>query len=137
MIKSFYTALIIWCLVWASAVSAGPVQVSWQDNSNNEDGFKVERKIAAGSYVLIGTTAANAVSYIDSTASDTETNWYRIAAFNTAGLSTYSKETSILLLQIPAAPTNVSAAASALPLPPPPLPPSSSILTGVFNGITQ
>ena len=35
------------------------INLSWTDNSTNETGFKIERKLANGTYQIIGTTNTN------------------------------------------------------------------------------
>ena len=37
----------------ATATSSTNVNLTWTDNSNNEDGFRIERKMLSNSYVLI------------------------------------------------------------------------------------
>ena len=64
----------------ATTVSKNQINLSWNDNSDNEVGFKVER---AGS--LITTTAANAISYSDSGLSCGTTYSYSVKATNAAG----------------------------------------------------
>src|SRR5262249_14438527 len=69
----------------------------WTDNSNNETGFKIQRKQgAAGTYTTIKTTAANVTSYTDKDTAlrDGTLYYYRIAATNAAGDSAYSNEAS-------------------------------------------
>ena len=74
-------------------LSAAQLTLSWTDNSNNEDGFRIERKIGtAGSYVPIITLAANANSHVDSNLPDATTFCYRLNAYNAAGSSGYSNE---------------------------------------------
>ena len=42
------------------------VSLSWADNSNNETGFKIQRKTGVtGTYTTIGTEAANVTTYTD------------------------------------------------------------------------
>jgi hypothetical protein len=80
-----------------SATAAAPTEInlSWTDNSDNEEGFKVERKSGAeGSYSLIATTAGNVASYSDSNLSASTVYFYRVLAFNSEGESSYSNEAS-------------------------------------------
>ena len=41
------------------------VNLTWVDNSTNEVGFKIERKLITGSFSVIYTAAANSTSYSD------------------------------------------------------------------------
>lgn len=64
------------------------VTLTWKDNSNNESGFRVERKPKTGAWSVIRTTGANVTSMVDSPGKGT---WqYRVSAFNAAGVSAAS-----------------------------------------------
>jgi len=78
----------------ATAISFSQITLSWTDNSTNEKGFKVERKIGAGSYAEIATVAANVINYTDSGLAANTTYTYRVKAYNDVGNSAYSNETS-------------------------------------------
>lgn len=74
-------------------ILAAQLQLSWTDNSNNEDGFWIERKAGvAGTYGLISATGTNVTSYIDTGLLDASTYCYRVRAFNGGGTSGYSNE---------------------------------------------
>ena len=74
-------------------VIAATLQLSWADNSSNEDGFHIERKLGnTGTYSIVATTAANITSYTDSGLAESSTYCYRVNAFNTAGASPYAPE---------------------------------------------
>jgi hypothetical protein len=80
-------------LNWDDQANAGQLQLAWNDNSNNEDGFKIERKTGtSGNYGEIITLGINATSYTDSGLTDGATYCYRLRAFNSAGNSNYSPE---------------------------------------------
>ncbi len=66
------------------------IKLSWIDRSTNETGFSIERKTGTGSYVLLGTVAANAVSYEDNTVSSDYTYTYRVWANSHFGNSAAS-----------------------------------------------
>jgi len=61
------------------------IKLSWQDNSDNEDGFKIERKTSSSAYSQIGTTGENITSYKDNTVSAGITYYYRVRAYNNRG----------------------------------------------------
>ncbi|WP_224997463.1 fibronectin type III domain-containing protein [Cesiribacter sp. SM1] len=67
------------------------VLLEWQDNSTNEDGFEVYRN-----GVLLATTTANKVSYLDQTAGGTTTYGYKVRAFKSSSFSDYSNTETIL-----------------------------------------
>jgi Divergent InlB B-repeat domain/FG-GAP-like repeat len=80
-------------LSWQSQASAGDLQLAWNDNSNNEDGFKIERKTGTnGTFAQIATVGANVTSYPDVGLADGVTYCYRVRAFNSAGNSAYTPE---------------------------------------------
>jgi chitodextrinase/predicted esterase len=82
-----------------AAVANTPLQVTltWTDNSNNESGFEIQRSSQPGTgFVSIATTAANAVSFIDTQANGHSTLYYRIRALRNGGVtSAFTSETSV------------------------------------------
>jgi Zn-dependent metalloprotease len=79
-----------------SAGSSSTVQISWQDTSNNEQGFAIERKLGAlGSWSEIGRVGANVTSYTDSGLTSSATYTYRCRSYNSGGYSAYSTEGTV------------------------------------------
>ncbi len=103
----------------ATAISDTQIDLTWTDNANNENGFKVERHAGDGNFVLIATLAANVTSYSNTGLSASTTYTYRIFAFNDDGDSGFSNE----------------AAATTAPPPPPPAAPSG--LTAIAASSSQ
>ncbi|CAG0942222.1 endoglucanase [Candidatus Brocadiaceae bacterium] len=96
----------------ATVISSTSVELSWTDNADNEDGFKIERSTNGVNFSQIATTNANTPSYTDSDCAAGTTYYYRVRAYNTAGNSNYSNIASATTLQtIPAAPGNLTATA--------------------------
>ncbi|MTI54990.1 fibronectin type III domain-containing protein [Geosporobacter ferrireducens] len=93
----------------ASVISNSRIELSWTDRSNNETGFKIERKTGSGSYEEIATVGANKTGYTDTGLSSNVTYTYRIRAYNSAGNSGYSNEVSGKTGNVPSTPTNLSA----------------------------
>jgi hypothetical protein len=81
------------------------ISLAWTDRSNNEDGFKIERKIAAGSFIQIKTVGQNVGNFTDPDLTPGETYAYRVRAFNAGGTSAPSNEVSTTLPFLPAPPT--------------------------------
>jgi len=89
----------------ASTVSATQINLSWTDNSSNEDGFSVERKTgSSGTYAEIATTTPNTTSYSDAGLTPNTTYVYQIRAFNANGYSPYSNEASAATLALSSPP---------------------------------
>ncbi|MDP2302470.1 MAG: PQQ-dependent sugar dehydrogenase [Ignavibacteria bacterium] len=78
---------------------ASSVTLQWIDNSNNESGFVIERKIVGqNEYTSIDSTLANINEYEDTSVSP-ETNYiYRIRAYNSTSFSGYSNEVTVFTL---------------------------------------
>jgi hypothetical protein len=77
-----------------AAPSAAQLTSSWQDNSNNEDDFAIERKTGSnGTYAQIAMVAANVGSYVDNNVTRGVAYCYRVDAINSAGASNYTNET--------------------------------------------
>ena len=67
----------------SAQVDSSGVALSWTDNSNNEDGFKIVRNGA-----VIQTVSANTASYRDTAVSAGVNYCYQIIAFNQGGANT-------------------------------------------------
>jgi hypothetical protein len=97
----------------ATASSSSQIDLTWNDNSENEDGFKVERKTDTGGFTEIGMAGANITSFSDTGLNPETTYTYQLRAYNEYGDSVYSNETSATTLPIggepPAAPSYLSA----------------------------
>ncbi len=88
----------------AVSVSASQVTLTWTDNSNNEDGFKIERFVASdNNWIQIAAVGINFTTYQNTGLTCGDTYSYRVRAYNTGGHSEYSGITSSSVL--PCAPT--------------------------------
>ncbi|HEY0555161.1 MAG TPA: hypothetical protein VGG20_12900 [Thermoanaerobaculia bacterium] len=69
------------------------LNLTWQDNSNNEDGFKIERKVGCcGAWTEIATVSANATTYSSVGLTCGGTYAYRVWAYNAGGASAKTNE---------------------------------------------
>ncbi len=97
-------------------LALGPetMELSWTDESDDETGFKIERKDGpAGAWAVIGTTGVDAVSFLDQGLTPNTTYGYRIQACNDAGCSSYTTEAQATTDEIPpAAPSGLVAQAA-------------------------
>ena len=100
----------------ATAASTTQVNISWTDNSTNEDGFKIERKTGlSGVYAEVKTLPADAASWSDTGLGDSTVYYYKIRGYNAVGNSGYSNEASVTTPAVgqtaPVAPSNLQATA--------------------------
>ncbi len=92
----------------AVSVSLKAVQLRWKDKSADEDGFKIFRKVDAGSWSLLHTTVENAVAYRDNSAINNQSSssyQYYVRAYK-ASKNSPATQTAIVVYQ----PADLSAA---------------------------
>ena len=88
-----------------SSVSSTEIRLIWRDNSNNEDGFKIERRLGStGNWSQIATVGANVVTCNDAGLSPETTYQYRVRAYSEAGNSDYSNSVSVTTGEAPPSP---------------------------------
>ena len=86
------------------------INLSWQDNSENEDGFVIERKTGSGGeYSVIDSVDPDITSYTDTGLSPELTYYYRVYAYSSEGDSDYSGEASATAPSLPAQLASISA----------------------------
>jgi uncharacterized protein len=90
-----------------TAVTANSISLSWYDNSNNETGFKIERRTANTNYTQVATVGANVTTYTNTGLSNNTTYYYRVKAYNNSGDSVYTNIVNATTTNLPAAPTNL------------------------------
>lgn len=75
------------------------INLIWNDNSSNENGYVVERKLGNSSstspFIVIATLPANSSSFLDSTFAPLTTYTYRVYASGSQSFSDYSNKTTI------------------------------------------
>ncbi len=74
----------------ATAVSASSIDLAWNDNATDEDGFEIERSMDGTSFALLDSVAADVTTYPDAGLASSTTYYYRVSAFNANGGSAYS-----------------------------------------------
>ncbi|MCJ7591366.1 MAG: M12 family metallo-peptidase, partial [Woeseiaceae bacterium] len=97
----------------ATATAYNSVTARWNDNSDNETGFKLERSGNGVDFTEIATLGAGTTSYVDNGVIASSNFYYRARAYNSVGNSGYSNTASVTTPAVPA------------PTPPPPATPSS------------
>ncbi len=93
----------------ATAAGASQVNLSWVDNSTNEDNFRIERCTGAGctAFVEVATVGANVTTFSNTGLAASTSFSYRVRARNVGGNSAYSNTASA---------TTAAAAADAPPV---------------------
>jgi len=76
----------------AIVISEREVELRWRDNSDNEEGFKLERKALNSEYREIAKLGVNINYYLDNTVTPKMFYYYRVKAYNKSGESAYSNE---------------------------------------------
>ncbi len=82
----------------ATAVSNSQIELKWADNSSNEIGFKIERKIGTDGYLLLDIVSANTTLFTDANLAQGIAYYYRVRAYNNTGNSGYSNEASAIVV---------------------------------------
>jgi len=99
----------------AKAISSSSIVLTWKDNSTNETGFKIEKKLggcnSTNDWKQIATVKANITTYTNTGLTANTTYSYRVRAYNAGGNSAYSNCASAKtgVAGSPNAPTNLSA----------------------------
>ena len=74
------------CMLFAFAVQGATL--TWSDNSDNEDGFIVERRLFQDTkYTQLTILPRNTTIYSDNTTNSGEIYCYKVGAFNRAGIA--------------------------------------------------
>lgn len=107
--------------------------LKWNDYSNNEIGFKIERRTGQkGNWAQVGTVEENVINLRDGGLAPETQYCYRVRAYNRAGDSTYSNITCASTLKRGAAPV---ALATPAPVASPPPPPSATPAVGTGDEV--
>jgi Secretion system C-terminal sorting domain/Cohesin domain/Bacterial Ig-like domain (group 2) len=82
----------------ANQIVGEKIRRTWQDNSNSELGYYVERKLGStGTYVVIDSVGANVSTFTDSTGVPSNEYFYRVRGHNLRVTSAYSNEVNLIL----------------------------------------
>jgi hypothetical protein len=114
---------IIAATLFAITAQAASLTLTWQDNSDNEDGYLIERlDNPAAEWVRIAKTVTNVSTYTDEAVAFGVEYAYRVQAYNEYGYSGYSNEAQgIIVLDLEVTP------------PPPITPPVAPTLSITVN----
>jgi hypothetical protein len=67
--------------------AAAEIDLAWQDNSANETGFRIERRVGGAAFTQIAQVAANVTVYADTGVVVGTTYDYRVSSFGSGGTS--------------------------------------------------
>ncbi len=83
----------------ATIKSDTKIYLTWQDNSDNETSFKIERKIDSGSFTVIASISSNREYYYDYDVTSGHVYAYRVRAYSSSGnTDSYSNESKCIIL---------------------------------------
>lgn len=88
----------------ATVISASQIDLTWEDNANNELGTRIERSLDGQNFTEVGQVGPNVTAFSDATVAASTLYFYRVLAFNNFGNS---------------APSNIVDATTPTPPPPP------------------
>lgn len=96
----------------ADIVSSSKVILYWNDNSDNELGFIIERKSGSEGFTKIAEVPANVTTYTDGTLSADKTYTYRVIPYNPYGnAKSYTKELTLSTSLLKDSPASLTATA--------------------------
>ena len=89
-----YLMMVLGVVALEKALGA-EANLSWNDNSSNESGFRIERSSDGQSFSEIATVGVNTTTYFDTGLQSNTTYWYRVNAYNEFGESGYTNVVSL------------------------------------------
>jgi hypothetical protein len=84
-----------------TAISSTKIYLRWDDKSDNEIRFVIERKTGRGGYFPVNEVGSNVTAYLDYGLNPDAVYYYRVKAHGSAGDSAYSNEASTEALASP------------------------------------
>lgn len=104
--KRHMVSFLLWALLAAGAIftpaaaRAATIELSWSDNSTDETGFIVERRLRTdpvSAYKELARVGANVTATDDATAAVNTQYCYRVRAFNPSAMSEFSNEACMMV----------------------------------------
>ena len=74
----------------AEAIGSSQIRLTWQDNSTNESGFRIERKASDTDWNVLVWTGFNRTMYVDAGLNPASAYGYRVLAWNDEDTSAFS-----------------------------------------------
>jgi hypothetical protein len=84
--------IFLFCILFVPVLSAletvtGDISLEWNDNSNNEAGFRIEYRINGGPWTILGSVGSNVTTYGPFSFDPPDIYSFRVYAYNTGGNS--------------------------------------------------
>lgn len=77
-------------LVATLSTIVGTVNLTWDDNSDNENNFSIYKSTNGSAFTLVNSVNMNTTSYSVTNIINKQNYWFRVTAYNTAGESAYA-----------------------------------------------
>lgn len=100
--------LTLWLCLIPMIVYAVPVNLTWKDNSDNEEFFEIQRRIGTSEWTWIARIPMDKESYVDQ-GQPGASHCYRLSAVNIVGASDFSNEACLTIEFLPDNPTDLRA----------------------------
>ena len=71
----------------ATAISSSQITVTWNDNSTNETGFRIQRSRNGRGWAFLAVVPGNTNTYTDNGLPPGTTRYYRVGVFNACGFA--------------------------------------------------
>jgi fibronectin type 3 domain-containing protein len=71
----------------ANALSSSSIKISWNDNSSNENGFRIRRSTNGVTFNFLVDVPSNTVNYTNTGLTPNTTYYYQVGAFNACGIA--------------------------------------------------
>ncbi len=82
----------------ASALNSFTVEVVWDDNANDEDGFELQKQLFNGTFITIASPGPNETTFIDDKGLEAgKTYYYRVRSLRGTDNSPYSNEADVTM----------------------------------------
>ncbi|MCX6198504.1 MAG: T9SS type A sorting domain-containing protein [Bacteroidetes bacterium] len=93
----------------ADATAANAITVTWADNSQYEQRFRIYRSLDSINYIIYDSVPANITTYIDLGVLQNTIYWYKAAAVNNIGASNFTNADSAIIIptSVPKIETNI------------------------------
>lgn len=78
-------------LVATLSTIVGTVNLTWDDNSDNENNFSIYKSTNGSNFTLVNSVNMNTTSYSVTGIVNKQNYWFRVIAYNTAGESDYTQ----------------------------------------------